>query len=279
MDAKTFQSTYQGVADSIAAHFGLNPLTFLCQFANETGWGTSQLAAQNNLAGISYTDLTAGFGSDFGGFVAFGSLDSFIKCYEVVLSLDFYASFRNSAGQPVETQLAQLGESPWSSSHYGNPPGSNLIALLPEFTGTPQPQPSPSPSSTFFDYTVEGGDSLWAIATKFLGDGTRWKEIYELNTDTISNPNLIYPGQILRIPGVNPFNPAPAPTPVPEPTPPPAKEFADPPQPGKWYVVKHGDSLWAIAAAAYGDGSRWHAIHDANPGSDHIFAGNEVIIP
>ncbi|MBQ1434408.1 MAG: LysM peptidoglycan-binding domain-containing protein, partial [Clostridia bacterium] len=36
---------------------------------------------------------------------------------------------------------------------------------------------------------------------KQLGDGTRYKEIYELNRDRIKNPSLIYPGQTLSLPG------------------------------------------------------------------------------
>lgn len=49
-------------------------------------------------------------------------------------------------------------------------------------------------------YTVVRGDSLWRIAQRQLGTGTRWKEIYNLNQDQISNANLIYPGQVLQLP-------------------------------------------------------------------------------
>lgn len=49
-------------------------------------------------------------------------------------------------------------------------------------------------------YTVKSGDCLWNIARKQLGDGSRWKEIYELNRDKIKNPNLIYPNQTLTLP-------------------------------------------------------------------------------
>lgn len=50
-------------------------------------------------------------------------------------------------------------------------------------------------------YTVVSGDSLWKIAQKTLGDGSRWREIYELNKDTVgSNPNRIYPGQVYNLP-------------------------------------------------------------------------------
>ena len=52
-------------------------------------------------------------------------------------------------------------------------------------------------------YTVVNGDSLWKIAQKFLGSGSRWREIYTYtNNKSIigGNPNLIYPGQVLSIP-------------------------------------------------------------------------------
>ncbi|MGW6446375.1 LysM peptidoglycan-binding domain-containing protein [Lentzea sp. NPDC055074] len=47
-------------------------------------------------------------------------------------------------------------------------------------------------------YTVEGGDSLWAIAERFYGDGNRYMEI--ANANGIANPDLIQPGQVLTIP-------------------------------------------------------------------------------
>lgn len=49
-------------------------------------------------------------------------------------------------------------------------------------------------------YTVVPGDTLWGISARFLGNGARWKEIYEANRDKIKSPNLIYPGQVFIIP-------------------------------------------------------------------------------
>lgn len=52
-------------------------------------------------------------------------------------------------------------------------------------------------------YTVKQGDTLWKIAANpnVLGDGSRWREIYELNRDVIGkDPNRILPGQQLRLP-------------------------------------------------------------------------------
>ena len=49
-------------------------------------------------------------------------------------------------------------------------------------------------------YTVVKGDSLSKIAKALMGDATKWRAIYEANKDTIKNPDLIYPGQVLKIP-------------------------------------------------------------------------------
>ncbi|MBO5150435.1 MAG: LysM peptidoglycan-binding domain-containing protein [Anaerotignum sp.] len=46
-------------------------------------------------------------------------------------------------------------------------------------------------------YTVKKGDCLWNIAKKQLGDGAKYKEIAQKNG--ISDPNRIYPGQILKL--------------------------------------------------------------------------------
>ena len=49
-------------------------------------------------------------------------------------------------------------------------------------------------------YTVEKGDTLWKIAKQFYGDGSRYPEIFKANTDQLKNPDLIHPGQVLKIP-------------------------------------------------------------------------------
>ena len=49
-------------------------------------------------------------------------------------------------------------------------------------------------------YIVGEGDTLGAIASLELGDGSRWKELYQLNKTTISDPERIRPGQRLILP-------------------------------------------------------------------------------
>ena len=61
----------------------------------------------------------------------------------------------------------------------------------------PRPTESAPKAKT---YKVVRGDTLWAIAKKHLGNGSKYTEIHNLNKDKISNPNLIYPGQVLTLP-------------------------------------------------------------------------------
>jgi nucleoid-associated protein YgaU len=49
-------------------------------------------------------------------------------------------------------------------------------------------------------HTVAKGDTLWAVATKEYGDGSKYMVIYEANTPMLTHPDKIYPGQVLRIP-------------------------------------------------------------------------------
>ena len=52
--------------------------------------------------------------------------------------------------------------------------------------------------------TVQPGATLWAIAEQRFGAGILYVKVFEANRDTIRDPDLIYPGQVFRIPEVNP---------------------------------------------------------------------------
>ncbi len=54
---------------------------------------------------------------------------------------------------------------------------------------------TPEPART---YTVISGDTLWAIAERFYGDGNKYQVIADASG--VPNPDLIYPGQVLTIP-------------------------------------------------------------------------------
>ncbi|MFT8395328.1 LysM peptidoglycan-binding domain-containing protein [Propionibacterium sp.] len=50
------------------------------------------------------------------------------------------------------------------------------------------------------EVTVQRGDTLWALSQQHLGDATRWQELHEANADSLADPDLISPGQVLRLP-------------------------------------------------------------------------------
>lgn len=58
----------------------------------------------------------------------------------------------------------------------------------------------PEPEAKF--YEVKKGDSLSKIAKEFYGDAMKYPVIFEANKPMLKDPNLIYPGQMLRIPPV-----------------------------------------------------------------------------
>ena len=49
-------------------------------------------------------------------------------------------------------------------------------------------------------YTIQRGDSLSLIAKRYYGNAMKYPVIFEANREVIKDPDLIYPGQTLRIP-------------------------------------------------------------------------------
>ena len=79
--------------------------------------------------------------------------------------------------------------------------GSSSTAAEP---AAPMPDAAPTgttgTAATEGSYVVVSGDSLSKIAKREYGDMNQWRRIYEANKDQISDPDLIHPGQKLRIP-------------------------------------------------------------------------------
>jgi nucleoid-associated protein YgaU len=80
--------------------------------------------------------------------------------------------------------------------------GSSTTAAEPS-APVPMPDAGPTVGTTGQDhvYTVVAGDSLSKIAKRYYGDANQWRRIHEANRDQITNPDLIHPGQRLKIPG------------------------------------------------------------------------------
>lgn len=158
------------------------------------------------------------------------------------------------APQPRHSQSYQMSNAKSSAQHQPSrapethvPQSSDQVAQATDQVAAPGDTPG--------SYMVQRGDNLWNIAQKHLGDGSKWTEIYKMNSDAIgSNPDLIFSGTELKLPGVG-------------------DQIADA---GK-YVVKPGDNLWDIAQKQFGDGSKWGDLYKAN--ADVIGANPSLIQP
>ena len=73
-----------------------------------------------------------------------------------------------------------------------------MLSKTRETSNSPEP-----PKNTVKTHTVVKGDSLWNIAKKYYGDGSKYNLILEVNKDKIKNANSIYPGQVLTIPNAS----------------------------------------------------------------------------
>lgn len=82
-------------------------------------------------------------------------------------------------------------------------PGTNLtpgmMLMMPDGGRVTLPQDGVKPTVT--SVTVKSGDTLWGLAKANLGDPYRWPEIYQANKDQIREPGMIFPGQVLKLPG------------------------------------------------------------------------------
>ena len=123
-------------------------------------------------------------------------------------------------------------------------------------------------TTTVVTYTVESGDTLSKIALKYYGSSSYWTKIFADNADTISDPNKIRVGQIIKIYLTQ--NNGTAATP-------------GEPVAGANYTVVSGDNLSKIAKKVYGQSGQWRKIYDANAGTikdpSKIYVGQVIVIP
>src|SRR5687767_15973400 len=77
----------------------------------------------------------------------------------------------------------------------------DVVADIKVNATAPQSAPAAQPAAApTVSYTVQSGDTLSAIAKKFLGNANEYMDIFNANRDQLSDPDLIKPGQVLKIP-------------------------------------------------------------------------------
>lgn len=130
---------------------------------------------------------------------------------------------------------------------------------VPAYVNDTKESPKNMDTSTEYQTVeVKKGDTLWGIAEKYLGSGSRYREIMSLNSLTSVT---IHPGLVLSIPGTNAS----------------ANEAA---KKTKTYTVKKGDTLWDIAAKYLKNGSRYVEIMSLSKiTSTTIHVGQVLTLP
>jgi hypothetical protein len=94
---------------------------------------------------------------------------------------------------PAAAAPSPAAPSPAAARSAGPPPGEHPPAVS---AGHPA-----SPATTARTVVVRRGDTLWDLCARHLGDPYAWPRIHALNRDRVANPDLIFPGQEIRIPG------------------------------------------------------------------------------
>ena len=124
---------------------------------------------------------------------------------------------------------------------------------------------------TGFRYVVQPGDNYFRIARRF---GVSVQSIY--NANHVTNPNLLYVGTVLIIPGVSgpvtgpaPTSPAPGATAVPT-------QNNTPPANAIRYVVQRGDNLYRLSLRFNTTIARIKQLNNLT--SDIIYIGQVLII-
>jgi purine-binding chemotaxis protein CheW len=80
------------------------------------------------------------------------------------------------------------------------PAPTALPAPAPGTAAAPPPPDSGEPRGEGAVVTVRRGDSLWTLARRYRGDPYRWPVLHRANADQVPDPDVISPGQRLRIP-------------------------------------------------------------------------------
>ena len=84
------------------------------------------------------------------------------------------------------------------------------------------------------------GDSWWKLSQRYLGQGSRWQELWRLNPGLSRDPNWLAAGATVFVPELTPA-------------------------PGPRVTVQAGDTLWSLAREQLGCAQSWPALAAANP--------------
>jgi len=168
---------------------------------------------------------------------------------------------------PPKPAISFTDVAPHAPAVHTMPPASAPNLLLPSKAAPAPPSLAPhaapaAPAATTLktaEIRIQSGDSLWKLARRHLGSGSRWNELLAGNSN-ISDPNHIQPGTVLIVPRTD-HRPRVQPLSV---------------------TIRSGDSLWKLAASQLGSATAWPCIAQANPqlrDANRLRPGQILILP
>lgn len=100
-----------------------------------------------------------------------------------------------------QTVVAKAAEAPAEVAPPVEPEAQHAPQDEPQAEAAAPPEsPADAAPEAGETYTVQSGDSLWKIAEAHYGNGSKYQAIFEANRDILDNPDLIKPGQVLKLP-------------------------------------------------------------------------------
>lgn len=165
--------------------------------------------------------------------------------------------------EPIPTTDPSLAEAQPPVDAPVAEPTPDMAAAQPE----PMPESVSPPSDSYSTaggstgtHTVGRGETLMKIAFAVYGDLYKWRQIYEMNKDVISDPNNVPRGTVLKVEGTG------------------SSPQID--QNGEKYTIQQGDTLGKISNKVYGTPSRWKEIWENNrqliKNPNKIYAGFDL---
>ena len=100
----------------------------------------------------------------------------------------------------VNNQLAIASPEPAPAPVPEPEPAAEPAAETATAESAPEPVAEAAAEDAGDSYTVQSGDTLWKIGENAYGSGAKYMAIFEANRDQLDNPDLIHPGQVLKIP-------------------------------------------------------------------------------